>query len=129
MPLISPAPGARAGAPSGITRSSSRPLALVPLHDLEIAHMAELPRALERLDLPDSLTIQAWYLEQGGVGNLWQHVEAVGLAAYHLAVMIRAHGYPVDPLLAHRGGLLHDIAKISAKNSPIRPWRTGRAGA
>jgi putative nucleotidyltransferase with HDIG domain len=96
-----------------------------PLHDLEITHMAELPQALERLDLPDSLTIQVWYLEQDGGGNLWQHVEAVGLAAYHLAVMIRARGNPVDPLLAHRGGLLHDIAKISAKRADLNHAELG----
>jgi putative hydrolase of the HAD superfamily len=79
--------------------------------------MANLPQALERLDLPDALTCQAWYLQQSGAGSLWQHVEAVGLASYHLAVMLRAAGYPVDPVLAHRGGLLHDIAKITAKKA------------
>jgi putative hydrolase of the HAD superfamily len=88
-----------------------------PLHDLDFTQMAELPEALQRLDLPDVLACQAWYLEQEGVGNLWQHVEAVGLAAYHLAVLLRANGQMVDPLLAHRGGLLHDIAKISAKHT------------
>jgi putative hydrolase of the HAD superfamily len=90
-----------------------------PLHDAELASMADLPQALERLDLPDTLTCQAWYLEQNGVGNLWQHVEAVSLAAYQLAVWLRAAGYPVDPLLAHRGGLLHDIAKISSRGTGL----------
>lgn len=88
-----------------------------PLHDAEVSHMAGLPQALEQLGLPDLLTCQAWYLQQGGVGSIWQHVEAVGLASYHLAVMLRAAGHAVDPVLAHRGGLLHDIAKISAKRT------------
>jgi HAD superfamily hydrolase (TIGR01509 family) len=88
-----------------------------PLHDLEFDNLAELPSALERLDLPDLLTCQTWYLDQEGVGSLWQHVEAVGMASYHLAVLLRAAGHAVDPLLAHRGGLLHDIAKISSKRT------------
>jgi putative hydrolase of the HAD superfamily len=96
-----------------------------PLHDVEIADMAALPAALERLDLPDLLTCQAWLLEQEAGGNLWQHVEAVGLAAYHLAVLLRARGHPVDPLLAHRGGLLHDVAKISAKHTQANHGEMG----
>ncbi len=88
-----------------------------PLQDAEVSQMAGLPDALERLSLPDMLTCQAWYLQQGGVSSIWQHVEAVALAAYHLAVMLRAAGHPVDPVLAHRGGLLHDVAKISAKRT------------
>lgn len=88
-----------------------------PLQDAEVSHMAELPQALDRLDLPDELTCQTWYLQQSGVSSLWQHVEAVGLAAYHLAVLLRAAGQVVDPILAHRGGLLHDIAKITAKRT------------
>lgn len=90
----------------------------LPLHDVELTSLDSLPQALERLDLPDVLTCQAWYLEQGGVAALWQHVEAVGLASYWLAIFLRSAGQAVDPLLAHRGGLLHDIAKISAKHSP-----------
>ncbi len=96
-----------------------------PLHDLEFTYMAELPQALEGLGLPDALTCQAWYLDQQGGGNLWQHVEAVGLAAYHLAVLIRANGQSVDPILAHRGGLLHDIAKISAKHTAFNHGELG----
>jgi HAD superfamily hydrolase (TIGR01509 family) len=96
-----------------------------PLHDLEIRSMADLPQALARMDLPDALTCQVWYLEQNGPANLWQHVEAVGLAAYHLAVWLRATGYPVDPLLAHRGGLLHDIAKISSQGTDLNHGQMG----
>lgn len=88
-----------------------------PLQDAEAGHMADLPQALERLDLPDALTCQTWYLQQSGGGALWQHVEAVALASYQLASMLRAAGHPVDPLLAHRGGLLHDIAKITASRA------------
>ena len=88
-----------------------------PLQDAEFVTMTDLPLALEQLSLPDALTCQAWYLQQGGGGSIWQHVEAVGLASYHLAVLLRAAGHAVDPVLAHRGGLLHDIAKISAKRT------------
>lgn len=90
-----------------------------PLHDAECSRMSDLLDSLGKLDLPDLQTCQAWYLEQGGTALLWQHVEAVGTASYHLAVWLRAAGYEVDPLLAHRGGLLHDIAKISSRHTRL----------
>ncbi len=99
----------------------------LPLEDVNLLDMARLPQALERLDLPDALACQAWYLVQGSGGFLWQHVEMTGLVSYYLAIALRAAGQPADPVLAHRGGLLHDIAKISAKRTHTNHGDLGAA--
>ena len=41
-----------------------------------------------------------------------RHSFTVSGAAYKLAVMMRNRGIIVNPILAHRGGLLHDLDKI-----------------
>jgi putative hydrolase of the HAD superfamily len=41
------------------------------------------------------------------------HSAVVARSAYVLAVMMRNRGISVDPMLTHRGGLLHDIDKIA----------------
>ncbi len=88
---------------------------LYPLHQGELANMADLPAALERTALPDPQTCYLWCLEQGFSYNLWLHVRLVAAIAYQLAVWLRKKGETVDPILAHRGGLLHDLAKLTAK--------------
>jgi putative hydrolase of the HAD superfamily len=47
--------------------------------------------------------------------HLVDHSKAVGAAAFRLATWLRERGERVDPLLAHRGGLLHDIAKVTSR--------------
>ena len=88
---------------------------LNPLHQAELSRMEDLPAALERIYLPDPQTCCLWCLEQGFPYNLWQHVQLVAAIAYQLAEWLREKGEPIDPILAHRGGLLHDLAKISAR--------------
>ncbi len=68
-----------------------------------------------RQPLPDIPTAEAWLAEQGVAGELLAHVHLVAAIAEHLARRLAAAGEAVDPVLAHRGGLLHDLAKISAK--------------
>ena len=87
---------------------------LNPPHQAELVHMASLPAALNRLYLPDLQTCHLWCLEQGFSFAAWQHVELVAAIAYRLAVWLRSSGLEVDPILAQRGGLLHDLAKITA---------------
>ena len=65
--------------------------------------------------LPDLATAEAWLAEQGVDGALLGHVRLVATVAEYLARRLAAAGEPVDPLLAQRGGLLHDLAKLSAK--------------
>ncbi len=65
--------------------------------------------------LPDIPTAESWLAEQGVDGQLLAHVRLVATIAEHLARRLQAAGESVDPVLAHRGGLLHDLAKVSAK--------------
>jgi putative hydrolase of the HAD superfamily len=90
------------------------------MHDQEIHHMADLPNTLKHLTLPDLLTCQTWLYEQNHSHSLWQHVQMVAAIAYVLSVWLCAVGEKVDPMLAQRGGLLHDLAKLSplTKNHP-----------
>jgi putative nucleotidyltransferase with HDIG domain len=46
--------------------------------------------------------------------NLLAHVQLVAAAAYTLAVWLRRKGETVNPVLTHRGGLLHDLAKMAS---------------
>lgn len=65
--------------------------------------------------LPDIATAESWLAEQGVEGPLLAHVHLVATLAEHLARRLRDAGEDVDPALAHRGGLLHDMAKDTAK--------------
>lgn len=86
-----------------------------PAYDAEVAEMAALPAALADLRLPDVATCLAWLAGQGASPGLVAHVRLVAAVAFRLAERLRSAGEPVDPLLAHRGGLLHDLAKVSAR--------------
>jgi putative nucleotidyltransferase with HDIG domain len=88
---------------------------LMPPHDAEIIHMDDLPEAVAGLGLPSQEECLTWLAEQGASFNLFQHVQMVAAAAYRLAGWLRSAGQAVNPILAQRGGLLHDLAKISAR--------------
>ncbi len=89
----------------------------IPLQDGEIACMRDLPRALELLYLPDYPTCLGWLAERGTPFNILAHVQMVAAAAYLLATWLRKKGVNVDPVLTHRGGLLHDLGKIESIRS------------
>ena len=91
---------------------------LVPLHTADVGRMADLTAAVERLSLPDYETCLAWHQHQGTPRSLLNHVEMVAAVAYRMALWLRARGEAADPVLAHRGGLLHDLAKIKEKENP-----------
>lgn len=86
---------------------------LLPLHDIEIRRIADLPAALSGPRLPGWNEAQSWLIDQQVPANLLLHTQAVAGVAYQLAVWLRAAGENVDPLLAQRGGMLHDLAKVS----------------
>lgn len=67
--------------------------------------------------LPDVSTAEDWLAAQGVGGELLGHVRLVAAIAEHLARRLVAKGERVDPILAQRGGLLHDLAKVSAKQA------------
>jgi len=87
---------------------------LTPFHDAEIHDMRELPDAIQRLRLPDHATCLAWLLERGTPYNILAHIQLVAAAAYQLAVWLGEAGEVVDPVLTHRGAMLHDLAKIDS---------------
>ena len=84
----------------------------MPLHDIEINSMDQLNEALDQPFLPDVSTCLYWLQENGVFAGLLIHVQLVAAIAYLMALSIRAKGEPVNPILAHRGGLLHDLAKL-----------------
>jgi HAD superfamily hydrolase (TIGR01662 family) len=90
---------------------------LHPLYDLELDDLAELPGLIAGPLLPDIPSCQAMLAEQGADRSLQDHCLAVAGCAFWLAVWLREAGQPVDPLLSHRGGMLHDLDKISARQS------------
>lgn len=90
-----------------------------PLHDAEVRDLRELSAIVAAPFLPDVATCFAWLAGEGATGDLPRHVRRVGAVAFRLAEWLRAAGEPVDPLLAHRGGLLHDLAKVSAKAAGV----------
>ena len=89
--------------------------ALHPLHDAEASDLAALPAALESIRLPDLAECLRWLSQQDLAPQVERHSYAVAGVAFRIAEALRARGLPVDPLLAHRGGLLHDLAKLSGK--------------
>lgn len=86
----------------------------LPLQDADITSMINLPSAIQSLHLPDYPTCLAW-LQEGGVPfQLLAHLNLVASTAYLLAAWLRREGQTVDPVLTHRGGMLHDVAKITS---------------
>jgi len=86
----------------------------VPFHDGEVSSMKDVPEALERLNLPDYATCLAWLIERDPPYNILAHVQIVAAAAYLLAVWLLEREVAADPVLTHRGGLLHDLGKIDS---------------
>lgn len=103
--------------------------ALFPLQNGDIYRMETLPSCLLSLDLPSPQDCFNWILQEGGSHNLWLHIQSVASIAYQLALWLRAAGQEVDPLLTHRGGLLHDLAKISANKPENSPLNHGELAA
>ncbi len=92
---------------------------LRPLASGEVVHLANLPGVLEQPLLPALDQVYLWLLEQRATANLLVHVEMVAALAYQLAVWLRSAGLPVHPLLAHRGGMLHDLTKITSRGGSV----------
>jgi putative hydrolase of the HAD superfamily len=92
---------------------------LLPMQDLDFIHWSELANHLETPQIPDYSQCMNWILSHPTSTNLLFHIHAVSTAAYQLALWLRSANYPVDPILSHRGGLLHDLAKIKALQLPL----------
>ena len=89
--------------------------AVHPLHDREIREPRELQKPLE-FKLPDLEEALGILRREGVPENVVRHSLAVAGVAFFLAEKLREKGIDVDPLLVHRGGLLHDLDKIASLN-------------
>ncbi len=86
---------------------------LMPRHEAEIYQLNDLTQIMRQDFLPDWGTCNAWVMRHSPSLRLWLHVQLVAGIAYTLALRLRQQGIiNVSPLLAQRGGLLHDIAKL-----------------
>ncbi len=85
----------------------------MPQHDLEIRDYTDLLDVSSLQNKPKLAQCLAWLDEWEVPGNVRAHSAVVARSAYVLAVMMRNRGVSVDPVLTHRGGLLHDIDKIA----------------
>lgn len=86
--------------------------ALLPIQDMEIRVLVELIEVLEKTFLPDPATCMSWYLERHASHALLAHVQNVAAIAYQIAIWVDQSCAQCSPLLAHRGALVHDIAKL-----------------
>jgi putative hydrolase of the HAD superfamily len=104
-------------------------LGLAPMQDSDLYHMSYLPGALLRLRFPGWDTCQAWMRARALPHTLLLHSQSVAAAAYLMAIWLRQNGEAVDPILAHRGGLLHDLAKAEPIGPGIPPTNHGERAA
>ncbi len=88
-----------------------------PVYDAEISSFSDLVPTIEAIRLPDIPACLELLSRYQAPVNLVQHSEAVAGAAYHLAACLRSRGYHVDPLIVHRGGLLHDLDKLASRDA------------
>jgi putative hydrolase of the HAD superfamily len=102
---------------------------LAPLQDTDVYQMNELPDVLLHLRFPGWDTCQAWMRGRALPHTLLLHSYSVAAAAYLMAIWLRQNGETVDPVLAHRGGLLHDLAKIPPAGTGIYQTNHGEAAA
>jgi hypothetical protein len=102
---------------------------LAPLQDTDLYQMTGLPEAVSRLRFPGWDTCQAWMRGRALPHTLLLHSFTVAAAAYQLAIWLRQNGAVVDPVLTHRGGLLHDLAKIPPAGSGVQVANHGEGAA
>jgi len=88
---------------------------LPPVQVAETATLDGILPILEKSWLPTPDTCLEWLAEKDIPVNILSHSKMVANVAYLLAAWLRQVGIPVDPLLAHRGGLLHDLDKVAAR--------------
>lgn len=98
-----------------------------PVHDAEVRAMVELPALLERRWRPDIADALRILHSHGVPPNIVRHSLAVAAVAHRLALRLREQGTAVDPLLVHRGGLLHDLDKVSSEKPADHGVKAERA--
>lgn len=84
----------------------------LPVHEIELHTMFDLSGLLIEPELPTLKTCLEWIQSNQASGNLLIHVQMVAACAYQMALWLNQNDIPANPILAHRGGLLHDLAKL-----------------
>lgn len=84
----------------------------IPLQESECDSLTQIPSLLKKKPYPSYMQCLSWYAQQGASHYLLSHVNTVAAASYQMAIWFREAGVPVSALLAHRGGFLHDLAKL-----------------
>ena len=102
---------------------------LMPIHTQELYSMSKLPDLIEKREFPGWTLCLTWLLEQNASHKLLLHTQTVAAVAYQLALWLRAARQGVDPILAHRGGMLHDLAKLLSLRTGASSVDHGRLAA
>ncbi len=84
-----------------------------PVHDGELSRPEDLPRTVAQRPLPDVADCMFLLLREDGSLRVVRHSLTVAVVAFFLAERLRACGLDIDPLLVHRGALLHDLDKVA----------------
>lgn len=84
----------------------------LPLQDMEVRSLSNITALLQQPFLPDLQTCLTWYINSGVTHTLLAHVHNVAAISYQIALWFEQKGYTINPLLAHRGGFTHDLAKL-----------------
>lgn len=87
----------------------------IPIQSGEVISMDGLFRTINNLatfPIPTVPECESLLRTYANDPNLLRHVKMVALAAYMMAELCRENGHSIDPILAHRGGLLHDLDKL-----------------
>lgn len=90
----------------------------IRVHPAQLAelHTAEsLPEVIDRLDrspLPTMTECRELITQHASEPSLINHIQTVAIVSYLLARLYADIGVAVDPILCHRGGLLHDLDKL-----------------
>lgn len=92
----------------------------LPLQDADIISLAFLPNALEPGFYPGVNQSLTFCSQNGFSAALFSHSFLVASCAYQLSIWLRSAGIEINPILAHRGGLLHDIAKMQSLNTKTK---------
>jgi 5'-deoxynucleotidase YfbR-like HD superfamily hydrolase len=88
--------------------------AYLPMQNFDLLSLDELPPLLSRPFHPSYTRVLGWLQSQPVSHAILAHVHSVAAAAYQMALWLKAAGESIDPILTHRGGLVHDIAKLRA---------------
>ncbi|MBA4420140.1 MAG: hypothetical protein C0391_03240 [Anaerolinea sp.] len=95
------------------------PMCSHPLQSAELLIADQLPSVIEHIQhhtLPELDECAELLMKHVSHPGLHKHVFTVSLVAYFLARLAQHNGLSLDPILAHRGGLLHDLDKLETVN-------------